>query len=142
MIHPLSAMLCFRMLAIACGYEDADDCDALRADPLFKLASGKAPQSGRALCSQPTMSRLENTPSRSEVARMAAALVDLFCRSSPDPPAAITLDIDNTRDAVPGRQQLSLLHAHALLPARPRLPCGKRKAGGDPPALGQDAVGS
>ena len=39
-VHSLSAMLRFRMLAIACGYEDADDCDTLRADPLFKLASG------------------------------------------------------------------------------------------------------
>ena len=40
-VHALSAMLRFRMLAIACGYEDADDCDALRTDPLFKVASGK-----------------------------------------------------------------------------------------------------
>ena len=45
-------MLRFRMFAIACGYEDADDCDALRTDPLFKLAVGRAPESGRALCSQ------------------------------------------------------------------------------------------
>ena len=41
------------MFAIACGYEDADDCDALRGDPLFKLAVGRAPKSGRDLCSQP-----------------------------------------------------------------------------------------
>ena len=65
------------MFAIACGYEDADDCDAPRTDPLFKLASGHAPESGRDLCSQPTMSRLENAPSRIEVARMTAALIDL-----------------------------------------------------------------
>ena len=68
-------MLRFRMFAIACGYEDADDCDALRTDPLFKLAVGRAPESGRVLCSQPTMSRLENAPSRIEVARMTAALI-------------------------------------------------------------------
>ena len=105
-------MLRFRMLAIACGYEDADDCDALRTDPLFKLASGHAPESGRDLCSQPTMSRLENAPSRTEVARMTAALVDIFCCSFPTPPAAITLDIDDTCDAVHGHQQLSLFHAH------------------------------
>ena len=89
-VHTLPAMLRFRMFAIACGYEDADDCDALRTDPLFKLTVGRAPESGRALCSQPTMSRLENAPSRLEVARMTAALVDLFCRSFPTPPAAIT----------------------------------------------------
>ena len=72
-VHALPAMLRFRMFAIACGYEDADDCDALRANPLFKVAVGKAPESGRDLCSQPTMSRLENAPSRIEVARMTAA---------------------------------------------------------------------
>ena len=111
-VHTLPAMLRFRMFAIACGYEDADDCDALRGDPLFKLAVGRAPESGRALCSQPTMSRLENAPSRIEVARMTAALVDLFCRSFPAPPAAITLDIDDTCDPVHGQQQLSLFNAH------------------------------
>ena len=110
-VHTLPAMLRFRMFAIACGYEDADDCDALRTDPLFKLAVGRAPESGRALCSQPTMSRLENAPSRLEVARMTAALVDLFCRSFPTPPAAITLDIDDTCDPVHGHQQMSLFHA-------------------------------
>jgi hypothetical protein len=36
-------MLLFRMIAIACGHEDADDCDALRDDPLFKLAAGRLP---------------------------------------------------------------------------------------------------
>ena len=111
-VHTLSAMLRFRMFAIACGYEDADDCDALRTDPLFKLAVGQAPESGRPLCSQPTMSRLENAPSRLEVARMTAALVDIFCRSFPTPPAAITLDIDDTCDPVHGHQQLSLFNAH------------------------------
>ena len=111
-VHTLPAMLRFRMFAIACGYEDADDCDDLRTDPLFKLAVGRAPESGRDLCSQPTMSRLENAPSWIEVARMTAALVDIFCRSFPVPPAAITLDIDDTCDAVHGYQQLSLFNAH------------------------------
>ena len=111
-VHTLPAMLRFRMLAIACAYEDADDCDALRGDPLFKLAVGRAPESGRALCSQPTMSRLENAPSRIEVGRMTAAPVDIFCRSFSAPPTAITLDIDDTCDPVHGRQQLSLFHAH------------------------------
>ena len=111
-VHTLPAMLRFRMFAIACGYEDADDCDALRADPLFKLAVGRAPESGPELCSQPTMSRLENAPSRTEAGRLTAALVDLFCRSFPTPPAAVTLDIDDTCDAVHGHQQLSLFNAH------------------------------
>ncbi|MDE0334455.1 MAG: IS1380 family transposase [Defluviicoccus sp.] len=111
-VHTLPAMLRFRMFAIACGYEVADDCDTLRGDPLFKLAVGRAPESGRDLCSQPTMSRLENAPSRGEVGRMTAALVDIFCRSFAAAPTAITLDIDDTCDRVHGHQQLSLFNAH------------------------------
>ena len=110
--HTLLEMLRFSMFAIACGYEDADDCDALRGDPLFKLAVGRAPESGRDLCSQATMSRLENVRSRIEVVRMTAALVDIFCRSLPIPPAEITLDIDDTCDVVHGHKQLSLFNAH------------------------------
>ena len=111
MVHTLPAMLRFRMFAIACGYEDADDCDALRTESLVQTGRGPVAGSGRALCSQPTMSRLENAPSRLEVARMTAALVDIFCRSFALPPAAITLDIDDTCDAVHGHQQLSLFNA-------------------------------
>ena len=58
------------------------------------------------------MSRLENAPSRTEVGRLTAALVDIFCRSFASPPAAITLDIDDTCDPVHGHQQLSLFHGH------------------------------
>src|SRR5436305_10479029 len=61
--HPLAEMLRLRMFAIASGYEDADDCDSLRYDPVFKMAVGRLPESGDPLCSQPTMSRLENAPS-------------------------------------------------------------------------------
>jgi len=110
--HTVVEMLKLRMFAIAAGYEDADDCDSLRDDPIFKMAVGRAPETGDALCSQPTMSRLENTPSRTEIARMMAAMVDLFCASFARPPATITLDIDDTVDRVHGRQQLSLFHAH------------------------------
>jgi hypothetical protein len=110
--HAVEEMLLFRMLAIACGHEDADDCDALRDDPLFKLAAGRLPESGAPLCSQPTMSRFENMPTRMGAARMTAMMVDLFCRSFPKQPAAITLDIDDTCDPVHGGQQLSLFNAH------------------------------
>ena len=80
-VHPLPAMLRFRMFAIACGYEDADDWDDLRADLLFKLADAWVPESGRDLCSQPTMSRLENAPSLSEV----GSLTGLWSTSSVAP---------------------------------------------------------
>ena len=110
--HEIVEMLRLRMFLIAAGYEDADDCDSLRADPVFKMAVGRLPESGDALCSQPTMSRLENAPTRIEIARMMAAMVDLFCASWARPPQAITLDIDDTLDRVHGHQQLSFFNAH------------------------------
>lgn len=110
--HPLEEMLRLRMFAIAAGYEDADDCDSLRYDPIFKMAVGHAPESGAPLCSQPTMSRLENAPSKIEIARLMAGLVDQFCDSYRHAPSAITLDIDDTCDTVHGHQQLSLFNAH------------------------------
>src|SRR3954451_15276910 len=68
--HPVADILRARMLAIACGYEDADDLDHLRSDPGFKLACGRLPDTGDDLCSQPTMSRWENAPTLREVVRM------------------------------------------------------------------------
>ncbi len=111
-VHPLEEMLRLRMFAIAAGYEDANDCTTLRHDPVFKMAVGHAPESGDALCSQPTLSRLENAPSKIEIARLMGAMVDLFCDSFRRAPASITLDIDDTFDAVHGGQQLSLFNAH------------------------------
>jgi Transposase DDE domain group 1 len=54
-IHLLPDILRARIFAIACGYEDADDLDWLRPDPAFKLACSRLPDTGRDLCSQPTI---------------------------------------------------------------------------------------
>ena len=90
------------MLAVACGYEDADDLDALRDDPGFRLALGKLPGSGAGLASQPKMSRWENAPTIRELARMMAAMVDIYCASYSKPAKAVTLDIGDTCDVVHG----------------------------------------
>jgi hypothetical protein len=110
--HSVADILRARMLAIACGYEDADDLDYLRSDPGFKLACGRLPDTGRDLCSQPTVSRWENAPDLREVVRLTYAMVDLYCASYRRPPGAVTLDIDDTVDVVHGHQQLSLFNAH------------------------------
>ena len=111
-VHKLDDILRARVLAITCGYEDADDLDALRNDPGFRLALGKFPGSGPGLASQPTMSRWENAPSTRELARMMAVMVEIYCTSYPDPPKAVTLDIDDTCDVVHGYQQLSFWNGH------------------------------
>jgi hypothetical protein len=110
--HSVADILRARMLAIACGYEDADDLDHLRTDPGFKLACGRLPDSGADLCSQPTVSRWENAPTLREVVRLTYAMVDIYCASYRRPPAAVTLDVDDTVDVVHGHQQLALFNAH------------------------------
>jgi hypothetical protein len=110
--HLLPDILRARIFAIACGYEDADDLDRLRSDPTFKLACGRLPDTGIDLCSQPTVSRWENAPSLRDLIRLMRVMVDLYCASYPAPPAAVTLDIDDTVDVVHGHQQLSFFNAH------------------------------
>ena len=110
--HSRADMIRARIFAIACGYEDGNDLDHLRQDPAFKLACGRLPDTGRELCSQPTVSRLENAPRLHEAIRLSYALVDIWMDSYPRAPRAVTLDIDDTVDVVHGRQQLSLFNAH------------------------------
>lgn len=110
--HTLAEMIRFRALLIAAGHADANDCDALRTDPAFKMAVGRLPDSGADLCSQPTVSRLENLPGPVALKRMMAAMVKLFCDSFATVPRRIVLDFDDTEDRVHGAQQLSLFHAH------------------------------
>src|SRR5215213_10412534 len=110
--HGLAEMIRFRALLIAAGYADANDCDALRVDPAFKMAVGRLPESGEDLCSQPTMCRLENLPGPTALKRMMAAMVELFCDSFSQVPNRIVLDIDDTEDRVHGHQELAAFHAH------------------------------
>ena len=110
--HELADIVRARMLAIACGYEDANDLDRLRHDPAFKLACGRLPDTGLDLCSQPTLSRTENLPDLRTVIRLSNVLVDLWLQSYRAPPTSVTLDIDDTVDVVHGHQQLSLFNAH------------------------------
>jgi len=109
--HSLSDIIRFRLLMIAAGYEDGNDASRLRDDPLFKMAMNLTP-SDRQLCSQSTISRLENLPDARALLRMGRAMVDLYCASFRQVPKRITLDIDDTFDAVHGGQQLRLFNAH------------------------------
>ena len=109
--HSLADIIGFRLLMIAAGYEDGNDADTLRSDPMFKMALELTP-SDRALCSQPTISRLENLPDARALLRMGGAMVDLYCESFRQVPKRIVVDVDDTFDAVHGGQQLRLFNAH------------------------------
>jgi len=94
-----------RVLQIAAGYEDANDANTLRHDPIFKLLLDRLPDTGPPLASQPTLSRFENHVSRTELYRMARVLVDQFLASYARPPQLIVLDFDDTEDPVHGAQE-------------------------------------
>src|SRR3954454_3405004 len=109
--HALADMSRFRLVMIAAGYEDGNGATGLARDPLFKMGLDRAP-SGRELCSQPTISRLENRPDVRSLLRMGRAMIDLYCASFRHVPKRIVLDIDDTFDVVHGGQQLRLFNSH------------------------------
>src|ERR671934_977596 len=94
-----------RVFHIAAGYEDANDANTLRDDPIFKLMLDRLPETGPPLASQPTISRFENRVSRTELYRMARVLLEQFITSYAKPPQAIVLDVDDTEDPVHGGQE-------------------------------------
>ncbi|MQP67052.1 hypothetical protein GE253_17125 [Niveispirillum sp. SYP-B3756] len=80
-------------------------------DPAFKMALGRLP-SAADLCSQSTISRLENRPDARALLRMGRAVIALYCASFRQVPQRIVLDIDDAFDATHDHQQLWLFNAH------------------------------
>jgi hypothetical protein len=111
-VHETLALVKQRLFSIALGYEDANDADTLRHDPALKTVSGRPPESGEDLASQPTLSRLENRVSEKDLARLSAWLLDLYVKTHPGPRRVIVIDLDATDDPTHGHQQLSLFHGY------------------------------
>ncbi len=112
--HPVATLVRQRVFQIACGYEDQDDADTLRHDPLLKLVCGQLPESGHDLASQPTLSRLENAVDRKSCYRLALALGELYLRERERDgiPTQIVLDVDGTDDPTHGQQEGSAYHGY------------------------------
>jgi hypothetical protein len=112
--HPLRLLVRQRILQIACGYEDQDDADTLRHDPLLKLVCGRLPEQGADLASQPTRSRLENAVDRRTCYRLAQALVASYLqeRERDGVPDHVLLDLDGTDDPTHGAQEGSSYHGY------------------------------
>ena len=112
--HDLPTLLAQRVYQIACGYEDQDDADALRTDPLLKHVCGRLPLSGADLASQPTFSRLENAISARTCYRLAQALGEVYLRERERDgvPTHLVLDLDGTDDPTHGEQQGSAYHGY------------------------------
>jgi len=112
--HSLVRLVRQRVLQIACGYEDQNDSDTLRSDPLLKLICGSLPETDGNLASQPTISRLENAPDARSCLRIAEALGELYLRerSKGGVPSRILLDFDATDDPAHGDQEGAYYHGY------------------------------
>ncbi len=112
-IHSLQQLVSQRVYQLVGGYEDANDSNQLRHDPIYKLACDRLPLAHQeSLASQPTMTRLENQVSKPEVSRMRSRLVDAFIGQYTQAPKEIVLDIDGWDDPTHGQQQLSCFHGY------------------------------
>lgn len=131
--HSLESLIKQRVMGLALGYEDLNDHDSLRHDPLLALLSevsdplGKtrkrARDTGCALAGKSTLNRLELTPFDADeahrykkiVARPLAMddlLVDLFLEATDTAPEEIILDVDATDDPLHGHQEGRFFHGY------------------------------
>jgi hypothetical protein len=107
----LLSMVRQRVYGILADYEDQNDHDTLRSDPVFKLVADRPPD-GPDLASQPTLSRFENAVSVADLWRLRDVFVDMFIQSFDKPPGHLTLDIDAFDDPAHGQQQLTMFHGY------------------------------
>lgn len=110
--HRLLDLIRQRVYQIAAGYEDCNDADELRKDPMFKATVAGRRPGGRDLASQPTLSRFENEPDEYELERIMEAFVDKYLSRRSEPPEIVILDIDPTDDPCHGAQQMALFHGY------------------------------
>lgn len=112
--HSLLSMIRQRVYGLIAGYEDCNDHDALRTDPVFKMIADRLPEDG-ALASQPTLSRLENSVPPAALLRLMDLMIDLGvqrvrAKHGGVLPRRVTIDLDPTDDPAHGAQQLALFH--------------------------------
>jgi hypothetical protein len=114
--HEFSELITQRVMAIALGYEDANDAARLASDPIHKLLVGRDPVDGEDLASQPTLSRFENAPDRKELLRMTEALADSVIerhrKRLHGRARRITIDLDPTDDPTHGQQEFAFFNGH------------------------------
>ena len=131
--HRVEELLAQRVLAQVQGYEDLNDHDTLRDDPLLALAAGKADLTGatrarerdrgHALAGKSTLNRLELTPVDATAASryqkivydgsaVAQVFIDHFVDAHSTPPPRIVLDLDATDDPLHGQQEGRFFHGY------------------------------
>ena len=111
--HSQRDLLTQRIYQIGCGYEDGNDSNCLRHDPMFKLGAGRLPfDEGTALASAATMSRFEHAASSKDIYRVSEALIEQFIAGFASAPRTLVLDLDHSEDAAYGQQPLAFYNHH------------------------------
>ena len=111
-IHDIEEQCRQRMLGIGLGYEDCNDADRLRHDPVLKTSCGRLPEDIHGLSSQPTLSRFENSISSATIRTLIRWFEASYVASLSEDTTEIILDIDSTDDETHGAQQLSFFHGY------------------------------
>ena len=109
-VHSRLEQIAQRVFMIACGYEDCNDADSLRHDPLFKTVCGGTPRDEDGLSCQSTLSRLENGVGPRTVVQLQRLFEDEYVAGLPADTDIVILDIDSTADETHGHQQLAMFH--------------------------------
>lgn len=114
--HTQLEMLRQRLYGILADYEDCNDHDTLRDDPIFKLLADRLPADDP-LASQPTLSRFENAVTIDTLWQTLDFLTTtgierLREKHGGQLPGQLTLDLDATDDPTHGQQQLALFHGY------------------------------
>lgn len=114
--HAQIEMIRQRLYGMLAGYEDCNDHDTLRGEPVFKLVAGRQIDD-EALASQPTLSRFENSVTCAELQRLIDFTIDtgveqLQGKHHGQLPEHFTLDLDTTDDPTHGDQQLTFFHGY------------------------------
>src|SRR6202163_1094117 len=121
--HEVVTLVAQRVFGIALGYEDLNDHDDLRHDPVMAVLAGKlaarredcAPLAGKSTLNRLELSRLESTRyhkiSHNPIA-IKRLLVDLFLEAHEQAPSEIILDLDTTDDPVHGNQEGRFFHGY------------------------------
>lgn len=115
-VHAAETMLRQRVMGLIAGWEDLNDAQTLRTDPVHQIAAGSA----QPLASAPTLCRFENQQARATAWAVNRALVEQFIASRPKAPAVLILDFDATDTPVHGQQENRFFHGyydcHCFLP--------------------------
>jgi hypothetical protein len=123
--HSIETLVGQRVFGLALGYEDLNDHDELRKDPVFAVLAGKLKPVLREDCApvagKSTLNRLEHTPKRNGAKYhkidcngedVDGLFVDLFLESHKRPPRQIVLDLDATDIPLHGRQEGRFFHGY------------------------------